>query len=101
MECIAKKNSNPMFDEQLQGEAINEYSETVGKGHLQSPDASADRSDNMGSGRSAIVAPYEYMGGANSINDREQELERGQIISYIDFFKLESLRMKFVIVLLI
>jgi len=99
MEHIANKNSKSMFDEQLQGESINEYSETAGKSHIGSPEGSANRSDdNIQSNRSgAVAAPYEYMGGASNIMDREQELERGQNICYMDFLKLESLRIKFAI----
>lgn len=94
-EYIAKINKTSMFEEHLQGEILNEYSETIRKrqildmsgldnSELPEMNELSDQRDNM-------AVPFEYLGGAANAVDREKDLDRGQKYGYSDIFK-EDLR---------
>lgn len=94
-EYIAKVNKASMFEEHLQGEILNEYSETIRKrqildmsgldnSELPEMNELSDQRDNM-------AVPFEYLGGAANAVDREKDLDRGQKYGYSDIFK-EDLR---------
>ena len=92
LEYIAKVNKTPMFEDHLQGEILNEYSETIRK--RQGIDISGlDNSElpEFSEQRDAIAAPFEYLGGAANALDRERDLDRGQKYNFFDLFK-EDLR---------
>jgi MFS family permease len=92
LEYIAKTNKKTMFEDHLQGEILNEYSETIRK--RQGIDLSGlDNSElpDLSEQRDAIAAPFEYLGGAANAVDRERDLDRGQKYSFLDLFK-EDLR---------
>jgi len=76
---IAETNSKTMFEEQLEGEVLNEYDQ-----------ASINRSD-----RSSIMDhTVDLSGGvvAEDPREREEDLERGQKCSYFDLVRFSSLR---------
>jgi MFS family permease len=94
-EYIAATNKQAMFEDQLQGEILNEYSETVRK--PQAGDISELRDLSVSElrdiseirddiGREAI-APFEYLGGAANAVDREDNLDRGLKMSFVDLVK--------------
>lgn len=92
LEYISKVNKTAMFEDHLQGEILNEYSETIRK--RQGIDMSGlDNSElpEFSEQRDAIAAPFEYLGGAANAVDRERDLDRGQKYNFLDLFK-EDLR---------
>jgi MFS family permease len=99
-EYIAKINKVTMFEEHLQGEILNEYSETIrkrqqldlsGLDNSELPDFSEQR-DNQ-------AAPYEYLGGAINAVDREKDLDRGQNYNFLDLFREDFRRVSLTLTL--
>lgn len=101
-EYIALTNKKPMFEVQLQGEILNEYSETIrkrqgldmsglGMDASALPDAYELRDNEHEESNRDAIAPFEYLGGAANAVDRESDLDRGHKYNYMDLFR-EDLR---------
>ena len=111
LEYISNINRKPMFEEHLEGEILNEYSETIRKRQNMYAQDNSELRDESGirdesglrdaseirdiseirddSNRDASV-PFEYLGGAANAVDRENDLDRGHKLGYRDLFKEES-----------
>lgn len=120
LEYIAQSNKKPMFEGLLQGEILNQYSETIRRhasvdvidkkeysGFALENSDIIDNSEiiennaireNLEISEEVIrdVAPFEYLGGAVNAVERELFLDRGQSLGFLDLFK-ENLRYKSIV----
>ena len=86
---IASTNRESMFEGTLVGEQMNEYIETHNE-KSELPDQTADRSEIL---EVSAQHPVSYI-GAESVKDREKELERGQRCGFIHLCVYSSCRSK-------
>lgn len=89
---MAETNRESMFDGTLVGEQMNEYNETNGRVEEKSeiPDQTADKSEIL---EQSVQPAHDYL-GADSANDREKDLERGQRCGFVHLCIYRSCRGK-------